>query len=338
MTTLQRYVNNLKNKASDYGLNFSSPSNIYTVREGDTCEYIASLYNISTQELINANPKYFLHKYIYVPKEENSLFTVLKNPPCNILLQRLIGKILYIPISSVFTGIGGNEFYISLGSVYNRQKHMHFYFDVVYNDLRCVFTCRGVEGDEILSKIFSISFDINYDLIRIHKLLSECINLEEDGIRYLNPTYEDSGEYKRRKKSKKSKKSKSKSRRKKNKKSKNKSKSQKSKKSKKSKSKKSSKEKIILQKSNRSEKKYMVTIGKKTIHFGSSPYKSYEVHKDKARMLRYLNRHRSRENWSKSGIKTAGFWSRWILWNKPSLLASIKDTEKRFNIRIQRKK
>ena len=311
MTTLQRYVNNLKNNASDYGLNFSSPSNIYTVKEGDTCEYIASLYNISTQELINANPKYFLHKYVYVPKEENSLFTVLKNPPCNILLQRLIGKILYIPISSVFTGIGGNEFYISLGSVYNRQKHMHFYFDVVYNDLRCVFTCRGVEGDEILSKIFSISFDINYDLIRIHKLLSECINLEEDGIRYLNPTYEDSGEYKRRKKSKKSKKSKSK---------------------------KSSKEKIILQKSNRSEKKYMVTIGKKTIHFGSSPYKSYEIHKDKARMLRYLNRHRSRENWSKSGIKTAGFWSRWILWNKPSLLASIKDTEKRFNIRIQRKK
>ena len=346
MTTLQRYVNNLKNNASDYGLNFSSPSNIYTVKEGDTCEYIASLYNISTQELINANPKYFLHKYVYVPKEENSLFTVLKNPPCNILLQRLIGKILYIPISSVFTGIGGNEFYISLGSVYNRQKHMHFYFDVVYNDLRCVFTCRGVEGDEILSKNFVISFDVNYDLIRIHKLLSECIKLEEDGIRYLNPTDKDSGEYKRRKKSKKSKsrRKKSKSRRKRSK------TSKKSKKSKKSKSRrkksntkskaneKSSKEKIILQKSNRSEKKYMVTIGKKTIHFGSSPYKSYEIHKDKARMLRYLNRHRSRENWSKSGIKTAGFWSRWILWNKPSLLASIKDTEKRFNIHIQRKK
>ena len=75
---------------------------------------------------------------------------------------------------------------------------------------------------------------------------------------------------------------------------------------------KSTKEKIILQKSNRTEKKYMVTIGKKTIHFGSSPYKSYEVHKDKERMLRYLNRHRSRENWAKSGIKTAGFWSRWV--------------------------
>ena len=98
----------------------------------------------------------------------------------------------------------------------------------------------------------------------------------------------------------------------------------------------SGKEKIILRKSTHPEKKYMVTIGKKTIHFGSSPYKSYEVHKDKERMLRYLNRHRSRENWAKSGIKTAGFWSRWILWNKPSLLASIKDTEKRFNIHIQR--
>lgn len=100
----------------------------------------------------------------------------------------------------------------------------------------------------------------------------------------------------------------------------------------------SGKEKIILRKSTHPEKKYMVTIGKKTIHFGASNYESYEIHKDMSRMHLYLNRHRSRENWTKSGIKTAGFWSKWILWNKPSLLESIKDTEKRFNIYIQRKK
>jgi hypothetical protein len=216
----------------------------------------------------------------------------------------------------------------------------------VYNDLRCVFTCRGDNGDEILSKNFTISFDVNYDLIRIRKLLSECIKLEEDENLIVNLTSLDLGEYSRRKKSKTKSKSKSKrkskqkskSRRKSKQKSKSKRKSKQKSISKNKSSEKNSKEKIILQQSNRSEKKYMVTIGKKTIHFGSSPYKSYEVHKDKARMLRYLNRHRSRENWSKSGIKTAGFWSRWILWNKPSLLASIKDTEKRFNIRIQRKK
>jgi hypothetical protein len=101
--------------------------------------------------------------------------------------------------------------------------------------------------------------------------------------------------------------------------------------------KKSKNEIIILQKSNHPDKKLMATIGKKTIHFGAKNYSDFTKHKDRSRMHRYSNRHRSRENWSKSGIKSAGFWSKWILWNKPSLLASIKDTEKRFNIRIQRK-
>ena len=91
---------------------------------------------------------------------------------------------------------------------------------------------------------------------------------------------------------------------------------------------------IFLRKSNHPDKKLMVTIGNKTIYFGAKNYSDYNKHKDKLRMLRYSNRHRLRENWGKSGIKTAGFWSKWILWNKPGLLASIKDTEKRFNICI----
>ena len=78
----------------------------------------------------------------------------------------------------------------------------------------------------------------------------------------------------------------------------------------------------------------MVTIDNKTIHFGAFGYLSYETHKDHDRMKRYENRHRKRENWSKSGIKSAGFWSKWILWNKPSVIASIRDTEKRFGIKI----
>ena len=48
----------------------------------------------------------------------------------------------------------------------------------------------------------------------------------------------------------------------------------------------------------------------------------------------YIARHKVRENWNKSGIHTAGFWSRWILWNKPTLQESINDVEKRFNIKI----
>jgi hypothetical protein len=91
---------------------------------------------------------------------------------------------------------------------------------------------------------------------------------------------------------------------------------------------------IYLKKSNNPDKKFMVTIGNKTVHFGASGYSDFTQHKDLDRMHRYENRHKSREDWTKSGIKTAGFWSKWILWNKPSLLTSIKGTEKRFNIRI----
>ena len=73
---------------------------------------------------------------------------------------------------------------------------------------------------------------------------------------------------------------------------------------------------------------------KKTVHFGAKGYSDYTKHKDAERKGRYITRHKAKENWSKSGINTPGFWSRWILWNKSGLKTSIKDTEKRFNIKI----
>ena len=98
--------------------------------------------------------------------------------------------------------------------------------------------------------------------------------------------------------------------------------------------KKSPKKIVILEKSKVSTKKFAAIIGNKTVNFGAKGYSDYTLHKDEDRMHRYENRHKRRENWKKSGIKTAGFWSKWILWNKPSFNASIKDTEKRFNIKI----
>lgn len=70
------------------------------------------------------------------------------------------------------------------------------------------------------------------------------------------------------------------------------------------------------------------------IDFGASGYSDYPTHKDYDRMLRYLNRHQAREDWTLSGIQTAGFWARWILWNKPNIYDSISDTEHQFNIKI----
>jgi hypothetical protein len=41
---------------------------------------------------------------------------------------------------------------------------------------------------------------------------------------------------------------------------------------------------------------------------------------------------KNNENWSKSGIDTAGFWSRWLLWNKPTIKESYTDIKRRFDI------
>ena len=67
----------------------------------------------------------------------------------------------------------------------------------------------------------------------------------------------------------------------------------------------------------------------KTIHFGASGMSDYTLHKDDKRKERYMNRHRSNENWNDP--MTAGALSRWILWNKKTKSASIKDFKNRFN-------
>ena len=71
---------------------------------------------------------------------------------------------------------------------------------------------------------------------------------------------------------------------------------------------------------------------RKTIKFGAYGYSDYTIHKDPERKKRYILRHKDKEDWK--DVKTAGFWSRWILWNKKSILSSIADTRKRFNLKI----
>lgn len=71
----------------------------------------------------------------------------------------------------------------------------------------------------------------------------------------------------------------------------------------------------------------------KSVRFGRVPYSDYTKHKDPERKKQYLARHRKRENWTRSGVLTAGFWSRWVLWNEPTIEASLRDTLQRFNIR-----
>ena len=78
----------------------------------------------------------------------------------------------------------------------------------------------------------------------------------------------------------------------------------------------------VLANSSRPGKKYEVHIGDKIIHFGATGYEDFTTHKDPVRKASYLARHRN-ENWDDP--ETAGFWARWILWNKKTIGASIRD-------------
>ena len=88
---------------------------------------------------------------------------------------------------------------------------------------------------------------------------------------------------------------------------------------------------IEFSKSNKSDKKLKAVIdGKKTVHFGQAGASDYTKHKDPERKERYVDRHRKNEDWGKSGIDTAGFYSKHVLWNKPTLQASVNDLNKKF--------
>jgi len=85
--------------------------------------------------------------------------------------------------------------------------------------------------------------------------------------------------------------------------------------------------------STRKGKKYMVKYNGKTIHFGAKGMSDYTINKDPKRKALYIARHRKREDWTNPN--TAGFWSRWILWNKPT---SVNDNYKSILNKLKVKK
>jgi hypothetical protein len=77
----------------------------------------------------------------------------------------------------------------------------------------------------------------------------------------------------------------------------------------------------------------------KSIRFGSTGMEDYttiniredpEIADERKRL--YILRHQKREDWTKSGLLTKGFWAKHILWNKRSLEESLKDTIDKFNL------
>jgi len=117
--------------------------------------------------------------------------------------------------------------------------------------------------------------------------------------------------------------------------------------------------KVRLTKSKNKEKKYRVTFPDgKHVEFGAEGYDDYTTHKKSLRMRSYVRRHgglmskslsdeddeekvhkrmlsvnrSDKEDWSKKGIYTAGFWSRWYLWSGRTKKEAKEIISKKFNI------
>jgi hypothetical protein len=94
---------------------------------------------------------------------------------------------------------------------------------------------------------------------------------------------------------------------------------------------------VVIKKSTNKDKKMMAIFydGEKkikTTHFGASGYTDYtKSGGDEKKKKAYLDRHRTNENWN--DYMSAGSLSRWTLWNKKTLSASIADYKIKFNLK-----
>ena len=90
-----------------------------------------------------------------------------------------------------------------------------------------------------------------------------------------------------------------------------------------------------LRRSHKREKKWDAVFVKdgrtKIVPFGQRGYSDYTKHRDKTRRQRYIDRHSGmRENWKDPA--TPGALSRYVLWNKKTVRASLADFRKRFHV------
>jgi len=91
---------------------------------------------------------------------------------------------------------------------------------------------------------------------------------------------------------------------------------------------------ISITKSSRPEKKYMALFDMggrtKLVHFGQQGAPDYTLTGNIMKKALYIARHAKNENWN--DFTSPGALSRWLLWNKKTLSASIADFKSRFNL------
>jgi hypothetical protein len=96
------------------------------------------------------------------------------------------------------------------------------------------------------------------------------------------------------------------------------------------------KKKLMAQFFNKEDKKV------KTTHFGSKPNKDFTIYskesKERAAKERnkYIARHKVRENWSQSGMTSAGALSRYVLWEKPTVEGGKQAYARQFGLKLKK--
>jgi hypothetical protein len=87
---------------------------------------------------------------------------------------------------------------------------------------------------------------------------------------------------------------------------------------------------IVIQKSQNPNKKYDAIVnGDKRISFGAAGYSDYTLHKDPIRRQSYIKRH-SNEDWTRANLLSPAWFSRFILWEKPSLEEAVKNANQKY--------
>ena len=86
---------------------------------------------------------------------------------------------------------------------------------------------------------------------------------------------------------------------------------------------------VVIQPTKSKNKKIEAVIdGKKTVPFGQKNASDFTLNKDPGRKALYINRHKKNERWDDP--TTAGFYSRWVLWNQPTIQKSVNDLNKKY--------
>ena len=82
---------------------------------------------------------------------------------------------------------------------------------------------------------------------------------------------------------------------------------------------------VEVKRSGRQGKKWQALLPSgKAVHFGATGYQDFTQHGDAKRRESYLARHKTGQDWTKSGVNTAGFWARHLLWEKPSIRGAAR--------------